>query len=176
MANFKLSLENGWLEHDNSNFGMAPNPRVEMANLDSVVFVSDSIAVMFTSKYCGREYDFYDTGYIGEFWKAGADTVRNHPLFSMQHELDSIKRSLRRSYYFRNNTDKVKFIGYDNDKPTGQNLQQQQDRQKRELFPVSAGEGGDGPGPLTDNTLPMLLILLLASVAAGFFSWKFIKP
>lgn len=105
------------LSSNPSNFGMAPTRRVESAALDSVVFLSDTSAIMITSNYC--EY----RGYYAEpsspprsssLWKPGRDTVYNHPLFSHRHSLDSIRAVLATQYNFRNAIDSTAFIGYDN--------------------------------------------------------------
>lgn len=96
-----------------SNYGEAPRRFITNAVLDSVKFVSDSVAVMFTGMYCSEQYSSGRS-----LWKAGKDTVYNHPLFSKQHALDSIKRVLKQQYYFKQRTDSTKFIGYDNTPPS----------------------------------------------------------
>jgi len=107
------------LSSNPSNFGVVPARYVTRAALDSVIFVSDSMAIMVTSEYCYDGFRRYritndSTASDESVWNAGRDTVYNHPLFSKRHALDSIKAVLFASYYFQNNMDSTKFIGYDN--------------------------------------------------------------
>ena len=105
-----------------SNFGKAPIREVKNAMLDSVIFLSDTTAVMVTSEYCVRRGDYSPvelegttkTRNQGKLWRAGRDTVYNHPLFSRKHSLDSIRMVVATEYYFKNNIDSVRFVGYDN--------------------------------------------------------------
>ncbi len=110
-ATFKAALRNNDADLKNSNFGRAPERTIRTAQLDSVIYVSPAVAIMVTSKYC---QDFGEDD--KRIWKAGRDTVYNHPLFSRQHELDAIKATLNEEYHFQNPIEKVKFIGYDNKK------------------------------------------------------------
>jgi hypothetical protein len=106
-----------------SNFGRAPIREVKNAMLDSVIFLNDTSAVMVTSEYCTRKGEYSPaemegttkTRNQGELWRAGRDTVYNHPLFSRKHSLDSIKMVVATEYYFKNNIDNVRFLGYDNE-------------------------------------------------------------
>jgi len=109
--------------NDGLGFGEAPQRYIETAILDSVIYVSDSVAIMVTSNYCTtglsrfKEHTLEERMRNAELWSAGRDTVYNHPLFSKQHQLDTIKAKLDATYYFNNSADKVKFIGYDNGTP-----------------------------------------------------------
>lgn len=115
VESFKLALENNSFGLESSNFGAAPRPVIKNATLDSVIYISESLSVMVTSEYCR----FREDGYKEEkYWKAGRDTVSNHPLFTKKHSLDSIKNILKTRYYFKNDIDEVKFIGFDNLKVT----------------------------------------------------------
>jgi len=167
-SNFRLALKSGFYDLD--NFGEAPDRRVKSSQLDSVVFVSDSVAVMFTSEYCKPLFHGKKDINKSSLWKAGSDTVIHHPLFSLQHELDSIKTSLKRHYYFKNNMDSVKFIGFDNNKMQFQ--PQQQQNQKQEFLPLAGGSQTS----LFDDWIWMTLIVLLVSLLAGIISWKFVQP
>lgn len=111
VESFRLAYENNSPELENTNFGAAPERTVVTASLDSLIFISDSLAVMVTSKFCEKR-----NSSESKLWRAGRDTVRNHPLFSKQHALDSIKNILERRYHFKNSVDRIKFIGYDNKK------------------------------------------------------------
>lgn len=105
-----------------SNFGRAPIREVKNAMLDSVIYLTDTSAVMVTSEYCVRNGDYSPetsrettNRNRGKLWHAGRDTVYNHPLFSRKHALDSIKMVVATEYYFKNNIDNVRFLGYDNE-------------------------------------------------------------
>ena len=93
-----------------SNFGEAPSPFVNTAQLDTLKYVSDSVAVMITSNCRKNRF----TKKTDSLWTPGKDTIYNHPLFSKKNALDSIKRVLRETYYFENSIDSVVFIGYNN--------------------------------------------------------------
>jgi hypothetical protein len=93
---------------DHSNFGMAPEPLVVTAKLDSVILISDSVAVMVTSEYCRRKRSHTDL-----LWKAGKDTVIHHPVFSNHLSVEEMREILRTNYHFRNPADSVVFIGYE---------------------------------------------------------------
>lgn len=105
-----------------SSFGKAPVREVKKAMLDSVIYLTDTSAVMVTSEYCTRTNVYSPeeaegtpkAKYRGNLWHAGRDTVYNHPLFSRKHALDSIKMVVATEYYFRNNIDSTQFVGYDN--------------------------------------------------------------
>lgn len=100
------------------NFGHAPEPFVMNSHLDSVIFVSDSVAVMVTSVCMVRRYQTINNGSKNSGnWRPGRDTVYHHPLFTQQHKLDSIKTVLNESYHFTNPMDSAVFIGFDNKTP-----------------------------------------------------------
>lgn len=111
-TDFHYALTNNTSDIKDSNFGEAPIRIVQNAQLDSVIFIDDVKAVMVTSGYC-REMRVIDSVSV---WKPGRDTVYNHELFSKKHKLDSIKQVLKTQYNFKNDIDKVVFIGYDNEK------------------------------------------------------------
>ncbi len=110
-ANFKTALDNKLFDLPFSDFGEAPNPIIKMAKLDSLIYINDTAAVMVTSISCTNTWiENADT----TIWKEGTDTVYHHPLFNLKYDLDSIKKNLRKQYYFRNDAKDIKFIGYDN--------------------------------------------------------------
>ncbi len=136
---YKKSTERTVYDHASSNFGMAPTIEVKTAVLDSVKAISDTVAVMYTSRYCSQRnrYEEYyqldlvlDTNgqnrnvnsptrvrpnpRVGSLWRPGVDTVVHHPLFSQTHSLDSVKRVLDEEYYFNLPSDSIRFIGFDN--------------------------------------------------------------
>ena len=99
-----------------SNFGMAPQRQVTTAVLDSVIYLTDTSAIMVT-KECtfleGYRQPVLKPGKENP-WRPGRDTVYNHPLFSQKHALDSIRNAVKSEYYFKNDIDSTKFVGYDN--------------------------------------------------------------
>lgn len=109
MEIFKNAYEENLFDLPNSNFGMAPEPTIEEAALDSLIYLNDTAVIMVTSNYCMRAISKKYRA-----WRPGRDTVYNHPLFGKKHALDSIKDVLKTSYNFANSMDTVKFIGYDN--------------------------------------------------------------
>ncbi|MFZ1528098.1 MAG: hypothetical protein WAT19_05060 [Ferruginibacter sp.] len=113
---FAAALEENLFDMDGSNFGVAPQREIISAQLDSLICVSDSLAIMVTSEYCNTPLRVKNKNENSK-WKAGRDTVFYHPLFSKKHSLDSIKAVLANQYYFRNQVQKTVFIGYDNKRP-----------------------------------------------------------
>ena len=114
---FQLAYEHNLFDIENSDFGIVIEPTVRTASLDSVIYISDSVAIMVTSEYCKKgRTDVKGVTRNGKWW-AGRQTVYHHPLFSHQHALDSIKKVLKGQYYFQNNIDSTRFIGFDNEVP-----------------------------------------------------------
>ncbi|MBL0144470.1 MAG: hypothetical protein IPP48_00535 [Chitinophagaceae bacterium] len=115
-ANYSTALAENLFDMDNSNFGVAPTKEIVEAQLDSVIFICDTVALMVTSRFCKARKDYNNSAVLQKLWKAGRDSVFYHPLFSKKHSLDSIKAILQMQYYFRNPISKVVFVGYDNTK------------------------------------------------------------
>lgn len=109
--NFAYALKHNSSDVANSNFGVAPMREVKNAQLDSVIYLNEEKAIMVTSYHCVSIFDESKSS----VWEAGRDTVYNHPLFSHQHNLDSIKHVLKTQYHFQNDMDSVVFVGYSND-------------------------------------------------------------
>ncbi len=131
------------LNSNYSNFGRAPVREVKNAMLDSVIYLTDTSAIMVTSVYCVRNGDnspvemegTTKTRNQGKLWHAGRDTVYNHPLFSLKHSLDSIKMVVATEYYFKNNIDNVRFVGYDNaDRKTQKVVKQPTEKNRNEVY------------------------------------------
>lgn len=114
-TDFHYALTNNTSDIKDSNFGDIIRTRVKNAQLDTVIFINDEKAVMITSEFCKEEFYIKPKDSIS-FWSAGKDTVYNHVLFSKKRKLDSIKHVLKTQYNFKNDIDKVVFIGYDNEK------------------------------------------------------------
>jgi hypothetical protein len=118
MANFENALATNLFDMDNSNFGVAPVRDIIDAQLDSVIFICDTAAIMVTSQYCRKRDRVTRVEQKQTLWNAGKDYVYHHPLFSRKHSLDSIKQVLQLQYYFKNPISKVVFVGYDNGEDT----------------------------------------------------------
>ena len=134
-ATFKNSLASDLFNNKGSNFGIAPVRTIKNAVLDSVIFLTDSTAIMVTSNYCTDRWS-NDTN----LWKAGKDTVRNHPLFSKQHSLSTIKKTLDERYHFSTPVDSTVFIGYDNGELQTQTQTQQTQAQQAQSQPQTKRE------------------------------------
>jgi len=150
-----------------SDFGMYPEPTVKFAVLDSVIFVCDTLSIMVTSRRCTLRGAQEATSTV--WWVGRANAIR-HPLFSRQHQLDSIRRVLKKNYNFRNPIEKVVFVGFDNDSCAGG---QQTDRVRGEL-PI-AGKQIDG-GPFDATGISILAGILCSSLLAGWCCWKYYRP
>lgn len=166
MINYNLALTNKHFDLGFHNLGMAPEPKILEAEIDSVIFISDSVAVMVTSNVCRNSPWFYGNDSTVDFesktlWSAGRDTVVNHPLFSQQHSLDSIKTELKRNYYFQNDIEKTVFVGFDNGDV-------ESEERENESAPVIDDNKPQTPGPGM-----MILFLGLFALFAGLISWRF---
>ncbi len=122
-ADFSTAFANDLFDIGNDNLGVAPQryniqKKHLHPSLDSVIFVSEEKVLLVTSNHCDRiDYsEDSENGKKDEVWKAGKETAHNHPLFSKNHSLDSIKQILKDSYGFENPIDNVVFVGYDNKK------------------------------------------------------------
>jgi maltoporin len=165
--NFSIALENELFDMENSNFGMAPTEMIRHAQLDSVIFICDTVAIMVTSQYCTRVLR-HSKEQMGQpfLWQPGKAEVKNHPLFSKQHSLDSIKKVIRTQYNFRNPVDKVVFIGYDNNKD------QPCKKQKPDYVRGAIGTGFKNDPP-ADGTGGLIFAgILTASLLGGLLSWQ----
>ncbi len=164
-ANYSFALRNNLFDMNCSNFGQAPDRFIKTAKLDSVIFISDTAAILVTSSTCRETADNRIT-----VWKEGREQANNHPLFSKQHSLDSIKKVIKQYYYFKNPIDSVKFIGYDNLKTSSSGSSSSENYKKENAFPV-AGSNDQEP-PRSNYPLILISLLALLSLTVGLFSWK----
>lgn len=112
-SNFSRSLSASLFDKGESNFGMAPQRHVRNSKLDSVILLSEKVAVMVTSESCHYEdYDGRDKS-KPTLWSAGRDTVYDHEVFNSGKSVDEIKKILKNEYYFANQIDQVVFLGFD---------------------------------------------------------------
>jgi hypothetical protein len=166
-ATFSKALKSVLFDKGDSNLGMAPNPNIKYAVLDSVIIISDSQAVMVTSEYCkGPRYTKRDENPIE--WKAGSDTVLHHPLFKKEHKLDSVREVVQSKYWFKPTADIV-FVGFDE--------QMKDSLVEKEMIKESTNEknqkkkngsstlmNDDSNDSNTPNQLIVLLLVLLGAV------------
>ncbi|MFZ4106495.1 hypothetical protein [Flavobacterium sp.] len=160
--NFRLALEDNLFDIGDSNLGDIPYREIKNAQLDTVIYISKDRAVMKTSEFCKIENRYnrnIEDKSLGNFWKKGTDTVFNHPLFSRKHSLDSIKNVLKQEFYFKNDIEKVIFIGFDN--------KSQKQRKKKSETILNTDSNPDFP------TKPFLILcLVLLSTIVVYFTWK----
>ncbi|MEO7983883.1 MAG: hypothetical protein ABI688_07365 [Bacteroidota bacterium] len=170
---FKSTLDNDLFDSDNSDFGLPPPQDIKTYKLDSVIYVSDTVALVITKEYRRSSSEPKDSA---RFWTMKRDTVFNDPLFTRKHSLDSIKNVLQTSGYYVNPLKKAVFVGYDNNKKSN--------RSKEYVIPVT------GPRDTTDNDnnssssnspfdlqlVWMLGTILFLSLLGGWLSWKFFQP
>jgi hypothetical protein len=161
-SNFRIALEKNLFDIGDSNLGDVPYREVKNAQLDTVIYISKGKSVMKTSEYCKIENKYNrinEDKSSGNFWKKGTDTVFNHPLFSKKNSLDSIKNVLKQQFHFKNDIDKVIFIGFDNNS-------QKHPKKKSETI-LNTDSNSDFP------TKPFLILsIALLSILVVYFSWK----
>jgi len=162
-----------------SDFGVAPQPIVKYAKLDTLKYISDSVSVMITSHFCDdlntlrrirRLKQTTDSlpSTIEQMntedqWSAGIDTLYNHPLFSKKESLDSIKKVLKENYYFKNNIDSVQFIGY-----SSVNKITIKENKKESIPPIYYSK----TKPKTPIKVIGLFIISLLALIIGFMYYK----
>jgi hypothetical protein len=172
--NFLIAISDDFFNTDESDFGLPPK-EVKQYRLDSVILLSDSIAVLITTEYSRSATDPVDSM---KFAGIKRDTVLNDLLFSRKHSLDSIRTVLAKDHYYINSSSlrKVKFIGYDNKKPT---------TLKNNIVPLThvfPAPPADGPPTVTKTTildteaLQMLFLVFGFALLGAFLTWKFYRP
>jgi hypothetical protein len=164
-GNFNTALENELFDMDNSNFGQGPQMDIKTAQLDSVIFVSDSEAIMITSTYCTMRYEPKEKSRL---WNEGKQIVYHHPLFSRQHSLDSIKNVIREKYNFKNPVEKVVFIGYDNEE-----IKDEDGNNKAVTFITRLPDNNQSSSH-AEFAIILGLIFGLSSLG-GLVAWKYIQ-
>lgn len=162
--NFYASLEDHLFDMDNSNFGVAPQRDVKTAQLDSVIFVSDSLTILVTSEYCTKtDWNTNQPKGNSRLWKAGHEKAVNHPLFSRNHSLDSIKAIIKEQYNFKNPVEQVVFVGYDNKKKK---------YKSNNITPVIPSSGDNDQTPFGPPLVLVFGLIIGLSLLAAFISLK----
>lgn len=174
MKNFKIALANELFNTDEANFGLPPEKKTY--TLDSVIYISDTVAVLVTKTY-SRQYT--EPADSNKLVKAGKDTVYNNPLFMRQHSLDSIKKVLKASGRYVNPLNKTIFIGFDNKKTKpGAKTSSQHPYSGTIILPVvkSDDNNNNNNSPFDSQLVLMLGTILILSLTGGWLSWKFYQP
>jgi len=104
-TNFATALEANLFDIKDSNFGVAPVRHIKKAQLDSLIFLSDTTVIMVTSEVCGwmengipaKKQKINDK----KLWSAGKDTVYHHQLFTRNNSIEKIKKKLKKEYFFQ---------------------------------------------------------------------------
>jgi hypothetical protein len=163
---FAVAAETNLFDMEDADFGVLPQRDVKNALLDSVIFVSDSVAIMITSEYCRRS-DFNNRPVNAyRLWKSGREVVYSHPLFSRNHSLDSIRQVIQSQYNFKNPADKIVFVGYDNKK---------RKYKCNELIPAGNNTGNKNPTPFDGPFKLIFTLIMVTSGSAGFITWRWYK-
>jgi hypothetical protein len=161
MVNFKITLEENLFDIDNSNFGQAPQRDVKSAQLDSVIFISDSVTLLVTSEFC--KWQGQDEK-EAKLWKPGKETLINNPLFSRNHSLDSIKSVIAQEYGFRNSVNQVVFVGYDN-KP--------RKYKNNSIVPLVVSPNDNNQSPFGSQFVFIISLIFVLSLLAALIAWKY---
>lgn len=163
---FRIAMEENLFDIGDSNLGDVPYRDIVNSNLDTVIYVSKGKSVMITSEYCKRverRMRNKEDKELGTLWKAGKDTVFNHPLFSKNHSLDSIKMVLKSQYNFQNDIEKVVFIGFDN---KVKKYKRENRKNRKSVIFISDGNSGFPPKFI------FVVALAFISCLVAFFTWK----
>jgi hypothetical protein len=163
--NYSIALSNELFDNG-SNFGVGIQSEIRNAQLDSVIFVSDSLTYLVTSEYCKMRNQPKSEALL---WHAGRETAYHHPLFSKKHSLDSIRKIIKQQYYFKNNIDKVIFVGYDNDRSCDS-------VPVKVSVPVTFIKKENKNNQAGSSVILITGAILLLSALGGFISWKLYKP
>ena len=174
MKNFKVTLTNELFD-EVSDFGLPAPTSVKTYQLDSVIYVSDSVSVIVIREY--RRLDDQPKE-SAKLFRVGKDTLYRDPLLTNKHSLDSIKRVLGKLGYYVNPIKSVVFVGYDNKSKAPQPTPAPQQEQEKNIVPVPVmiEAPGSGNSPLDGKFFGMLGAILLLSLMGGWISWRSYQP
>ena len=163
---FEYALTNDDFDLACHNLGMVPTRNITVASLDSLIYISDTVAVMVTSEFCrdirlGNPDPVQEIMIDSNLWKAGKDTVYNNPDFSRKNK-DEVKTIIKEKYYFANDPDSVVFIGYD--EPAEKEGKQK--KRKKEAAPIVDNDNNSG-NPLWFA----YAVLAFISIGFGLIAW-----
>lgn len=183
MNNFHIALENELFDTENANFGLPPD--VKTYQLDSVIYISETAAVLVRKEYSRPFHHPKDSARLQRVRK---DTLRNDPLFSKKHALDSIRAILKTHGKYTNPVSDVVFIGYDNkittkkkDKEKNKENEKVKNKESKvennTIIPfVSTGDNNNNNSPFDIQLALILGTILFLSLLGGWLSWKYYQP
>lgn len=116
-ATFRAALDGNLFDIGLSDFG-EPRWFSATCELDSIVHVNDSISLVY--KRGAKLGVSWGEMQDDKKWVPSVDTLINHPLFSQKHGLQNLRTQMRGYYEFRNWVDDIKFVGYDDELPEGE--------------------------------------------------------
>jgi hypothetical protein len=170
--NFESALTHTGFFNMHSNFGRAPQKIVKNAQLDSLIVLDANRIIMVTSEVCK---DVYAPTNEPRIWKAGRDTMSDHPHFSPQFSEKEIKQTIRQQYHFVQNKPTV-LVGYDRPIPPSRKLAptyHQKDKAPKDTLikraytlPIYPGSDKNKP---SSPLLSWVLLAAFAASAAGLF-------
>jgi hypothetical protein len=147
-----------------SNFGMAPERFVRNSKLDSVILISEKVAIMVTSEHCHSEgFDGRDKS-RSNLWSAGKDTVYEHELFNSSKSVDEIRKSLKEDYFFANPIETVVFIGFDGNYPTPKTEPKEKIKAKEIKTDIQLDELEEEPRRKKDSIFSLFILSLLSMI------------
>jgi len=147
-----------------SNFGMAPQRFVRNSKLDSVILISDKVAIMVTSEHCHSEdFDGRDKS-RSNLWSAGKDTVYEHDLFNSSKSVDEIRKTLKEDYFFANPIETVVFIGFDGKFPIAKTEPKNKIKEKEITPEIQFEELEEEPKRKKDSFFSLFILSLLSMI------------
>jgi hypothetical protein len=147
-----------------SNFGMAPERFVRNSKLDSVILISDKVAIMVTSEHCHSE-DFNGRDKSrSNLWSAGKDTVYEHELFNSSKSIDEIRKTLKEDYFFANPIETVVFVGFDGNYPTPKTEPNSKIKAKEIKTKIQQEEVEEVPRRKKDSIFSLFILSLLSMI------------
>ena len=147
-----------------SNFGMAPERFVRNSKLDSVILISEKVAIMVTSEHCHSE-DFNGRDKSrSNLWSAGKDTVYEHELFNSSKSVDEIRKTLKEDYFFANPIETVVFIGFDGNYPTPKTEPKEKIKAKEIKTDNQLDELEEEPRRKKDSIFSLFILSLLSMI------------
>ncbi len=155
---------------EDAGYGLPVPEMVKTYKLDSVVFISESVSVIYKKEYSRLKTDPKDSA---RFTKIVVDSLFNDPLFSRQHALDSIRSVIKKQGYYMNaaNLKKVVFRGYDNTLP----LKKPQLTQHSVPLVITVDRPQDPP-PFDGKVIGILSLIFMLALLGGWLSWRFYQP
>lgn len=166
--NFKVSLTNEVFDNDESDFGLPAYKTVY--KLDSVIFLSDSQAVLVGKKY---QRDWNDsTSKSDKMMGATKDTMNISGSLSRKNSADEVKKVISQWGQYETGK-KTKVVGLE----TKQLQVKSEEKPKQQFIPVgSIHQPPDNSSPFDGQWILMFSGILALSMLGGWLTWKFYHP